>query len=66
MQDLHKANLQNSAVFNQISTFVISIKHLGPVVQSIVSLMSLLVVNLYWGFTAQSTQWGHVERVQFT
>ena len=22
--------------------------------------------NLCWGFTAQSTQWGHVERGQFT
>ena len=23
-------------------------------------------VSLCWGFTAQSTQWGHVERGQFT
>ena len=25
-----------------------------------------LFVCLCWGFTAQSTQWGHVERGQFT
>ena len=24
------------------------------------------VICLCWGFTAQSTQWGHVERGQFT
>ena len=24
------------------------------------------IVGLCWGFTAQSTQWGHVERGQFT
>ena len=24
------------------------------------------VFCLYWGFTSQSTQWGHVERGQFT
>ena len=24
------------------------------------------LVCLCWGFTAQSTQWGHVERGQFT
>ena len=24
------------------------------------------IVCLSWGFTAQSTQWGHVERGQFT
>ena len=24
------------------------------------------IVCLCWGFTAQSTQWGHVERGQFT
>ena len=44
-------------------------KLLGPVVQSIVSFMSLLrviFVFLCWGFMAQSTQWGHVERGQFT
>ena len=25
-----------------------------------------MTVCLCWGFTAQSTQWGHVERGQFT
>ena len=25
-----------------------------------------MFVCLCWGFTAQSTQWGHVERSQFT
>ena len=29
--------------------------------------MALLpVYHLYWGFAVQSTQWGHVERGQFT
>ena len=27
---------------------------------------SVLSVCLCWGFKAQSTQWGHVERSQFT
>ena len=27
---------------------------------------AFLMVCLFWGFTAQSTQWGHVERGQFT
>ena len=27
---------------------------------------NLMIVCLCWGFTAQSTQWGHVERGQFT
>ena len=26
----------------------------------------MIFVCLCWGFTAQSTQWGHVERGQFT
>ena len=26
----------------------------------------IMFVCLCWGFTAQSTQWGHVERGQFT
>ena len=29
-------------------------------------LKKLKFVCLCWGFTAQSTQWGHVERGQFT
>ena len=37
----------------------------GLDVDLIVSLSSS-VVCLCWGFTAQSTQWGHVERGQFT
>ena len=28
--------------------------------------LTLMFVCLRWGFTAQSTQWGHVERGQFT
>ena len=26
----------------------------------------IAVKNIWWGFTAHSTQWGHVERGQFT
>ena len=47
---------------------------LGPVVQNIVGLTSLLMVKnvncssicLFYGFMAQSTHWGHVELSQFT
>ena len=28
--------------------------------------IKMFIVCLCWGFTAQSTQWGHVERSQFT
>ena len=30
------------------------------------NVINLLSACLCWGFTAQSTQWGHVERGQFT
>ena len=30
------------------------------------AVLCLFFVCLCWGFTAQSTQWGHVERGQFT
>ena len=30
------------------------------------SFLDAVLICLCWGFTAQSTQWGHVERGQFT
>ena len=33
---------------------------------NIVHKVKLVAFCLCWGFTAQSTQWGHVERCQFT
>ena len=36
------------------------------VIVIIIIIIIIIIISLCWGFTAQSTRWGHVERCQFT
>ena len=48
------------------NVFTIHSWHFYNEVSSFIQLYINKVLCLCWGFTAQSTQWGHVERGQFT
>ena len=65
-----KSNL--TTFYDYIPVYKISTQYTNPFkryrmeTKSVMYATGQTAVCLCWGFTAQSTQWGHVERGQFT
>ena len=73
----YKIDIRGSDLLVSLCKFVKETKHTSRLNEvfftSLICVSSVIVpqymsqrFGLWWGFTAQSTQWGHVERSQFT